>query len=507
MRFTFIQSSGIKGRTFAHKLAPVTVITGDIGTGKTAISSAIRLALLGYLPELGKRPADTWLLSKGGHPLMTELAWDGGYVYRDWKLVSGVVKSEVKGTVLAVPPVLFDAREFFGLTAKQRNEALVSLVADGTVTADQIEKNLNGMAGEVMQYAGLPEHGFFANATAKLEASVKAIGDEVKADKALCATSTSETVPALGPVEKELGEARAIVECLLLSLNDESKRGEMARKIEQFNDTIEAQGQELDEAEGAEQPSSEPQLACPTCGTTGKAWQAVRDLRRIQGQAEAKKRIEARRVALDKLKAQRDELAETLAGLPNEATDAAQKITGVRARVTELSAKRDEILRGQERRKHWLAAADRLARNEVALVGLKAAVKALQGWMAETITARSTEFMQGASTIIGKMMGRTLTMRDGVIGYMDGPDWVSQYTFSGSEQYLAYAGFALALATKSPVRLAIFEEMAHLGDTSKFVRIAAELVRDGYLEQFIGVCPRVDMAELKDLDIEHIEVK
>ena len=65
MRITTVEATNLKGRTFKYNLEPMNLIVGENFTGKTSIIDAIRLALIGYIPELGKLPRATWELSSG----------------------------------------------------------------------------------------------------------------------------------------------------------------------------------------------------------------------------------------------------------------------------------------------------------------------------------------------------------------------------------------------------------------------------------------------------------
>ena len=65
MKITRVEAENLKGRSFAYDLSPQVAIVGENFSGKTSIIDAIRLALIGYIPELGKLPSATWQLSSG----------------------------------------------------------------------------------------------------------------------------------------------------------------------------------------------------------------------------------------------------------------------------------------------------------------------------------------------------------------------------------------------------------------------------------------------------------
>ena len=69
MRIARLTGTNIKGKTFDHELNPVTVFSGPNYSGKTARIDALKLALLGFHPELMKSTSSSargmWKLSSG----------------------------------------------------------------------------------------------------------------------------------------------------------------------------------------------------------------------------------------------------------------------------------------------------------------------------------------------------------------------------------------------------------------------------------------------------------
>jgi hypothetical protein len=125
MKLKKISAVAIKGRTFTLDLDDRTLLHGDNFVGKSARADAIRLALLGYLPELGKTPRATFGLCSGRE--MSVEAWfdDGSRIFRRWYLKGDAVKTEE-----LLPPafdgnaelvaVMMSAEVYFGKTENER---------------------------------------------------------------------------------------------------------------------------------------------------------------------------------------------------------------------------------------------------------------------------------------------------------------------------------------------------------------------------------------------------
>jgi hypothetical protein len=87
----------------------------------------------------------------------------------------------------------------------------------------------------------------------------------------------------------------------------------------------------------------------------------------------------------------------------------------------------------------------------------------------------------------GILKGR-LEFRDGEIGYVANGQWVTHDTFSGTEEALAYAGLAVALAQDSPFKLVLVDELGIIDPETRVAILErmGELVADGTINQFIG---------------------
>lgn len=119
MYITRVLARGFKRGNFDATLSRATVITGDNFAGKSQILDAVRLGLIGYLPELGKQPGSTFGLASASQ-MSVELHFDTGAVLRrEYWLEGNSVKS--KHTVPAVLKdcpalaVMLNSEEYFAL--------------------------------------------------------------------------------------------------------------------------------------------------------------------------------------------------------------------------------------------------------------------------------------------------------------------------------------------------------------------------------------------------------
>lgn len=118
MHITKITASNFKGRQISQLLFPLTQITGPNFSGKSAHLDALRLALIGHIPEIGKKNDATFELSSGSRMVVRAEISDGTIIEREFWRDGESIKSA--GPEKSLCPALMDAAEYFSLTDTQR---------------------------------------------------------------------------------------------------------------------------------------------------------------------------------------------------------------------------------------------------------------------------------------------------------------------------------------------------------------------------------------------------
>ena len=146
MRPTQVTATGIKTGGFSLELAPVTLVTGDNGKGKTAIPDALKIALLGYHPNLGKRPGEILKLANGD-VLEVDVELDGAKVTKTFKRKGkgGSLTEDGVTSLPKFPPVILDFDAFLHAKPTARREILESVLppVDEAATLREIEDKLS----------------------------------------------------------------------------------------------------------------------------------------------------------------------------------------------------------------------------------------------------------------------------------------------------------------------------------------------------------------------------
>jgi len=153
MKLKKIKAIGLQGNNFTHALGQLALITGDNGSGKTAIAHAIQLALLGHLPRLGKTgPATAGLAS--GSPLEVQLSGEAGEsIYRSWTIGRAVkMTSRIEGLdekeLEAVIPAALDFSEFIQAKPTERQRILEAVMGESRA-CERIAEQLARLPGDI----------------------------------------------------------------------------------------------------------------------------------------------------------------------------------------------------------------------------------------------------------------------------------------------------------------------------------------------------------------------
>lgn len=142
---TELLATGIKLPSFRHALKQCTIFFGDNAEGKTARADAIRVALMGYHPELGNTAGATFGLCCGARMESTLILSDGSSLSRSWEKKKDSVSSK---TVRSpedfpdTPPVLLNAALYLDMSETKRVNYIASLkdLSDSKWTGESICK-------------------------------------------------------------------------------------------------------------------------------------------------------------------------------------------------------------------------------------------------------------------------------------------------------------------------------------------------------------------------------
>lgn len=263
MHLTHITGVNIKGRSFAHQLAPVTAFVGDNFTGKTARGMAIRLALTGNAgAPIPKTPAGTWDALSGGHAdvSVTAKAIDNGAT-ESWTLrwtrsnKGPVSKSGSVPAHVALPDLLADPESFFALTKEARSQMILACAGGIAVDFDVAiatvkEWPMPGSVADTRKLAHkghlnalLNEHGA-VDGVAKFIEVAKAFEKAQKEEAArLTATITgsasvvfADTPPTNEQIEAAGAKLKSLQDQENAALQDEGNRHEAQEIVSQFED-------------------------------------------------------------------------------------------------------------------------------------------------------------------------------------------------------------------------------------------------------------------------------
>lgn len=164
MKIDHIKAINVKGRSFNHSLASLTVISGGNATGKTAITDAIVVGAIGHHPKLGKTNKATWQLAGAGAIMETEVGFSDGTTRRLTLTSKGksIQKTEV-GEAPEIELAMFDVQSFIHAPIKDKLETIARCLPapDGTRSPEDVLDDVRADFPEIeFSEFGLPTDSF-----------------------------------------------------------------------------------------------------------------------------------------------------------------------------------------------------------------------------------------------------------------------------------------------------------------------------------------------------------
>ena len=271
--------------------------------------------------------------------------------------------------------------------------------------------------------------------------------------------------------------------------------------------------------------------SCPTCKSDNVSWKKSY---KKWHDSEIKKRVEA----IDAARKAVQETEKQIVNLNRELDAEDQRITKVRehlasveaVRVTEEANERiallrksmpDMVKRPDDKKFETLEKSITEARNELELFerehrrAIAAATDQRRQLEAQekasvlessrnvhklVIAAVEAEAKRVTDIVLGQVLARARAVtggilrgdfeyRDGEFGYYNGSTWVTHETFNGSEELIAFAGLSYALASESPLKLILMDELGRMDFVRKhkLLQRMLDMVEDGRLDQFVAI--------------------
>lgn len=147
---TNLSAQNVKGRTFSHDLGAITIFTGQQGTGKTARLDALRLALLGYHPDLGKTGKSIWQLAEAtADNLTVSVRTPSGDLCRVWKPKGKSIAATTTGIEPATPPACLDGSLFMQATTTARAALVRQLFPSAESPHEAIRAAITAVAPDI----------------------------------------------------------------------------------------------------------------------------------------------------------------------------------------------------------------------------------------------------------------------------------------------------------------------------------------------------------------------
>ena len=165
--------------------------------------------------------------------------------------------------------------------------------------------------------------------------------------------------------------------------------------------------------------------------------------------------------------------------------------------AVDLDSVRSSMQAAAQRSSDLKRVAEAEAARDRAKLDLEFALKLAE--LLRTIQAEAVELafkpmLEIANGLIAGVLKTPLSYHNSEIGTWRGALWVTHRTFSGTERAVAYAAIQAALASKSPIKIVILDELGRIGDRPLGQLLAAisQGIGFGMIDGFVGIdCGRL----------------
>lgn len=518
MNITNLRTQNWKGRDLDIALSPVTVITGDNFAGKTSVPMALRFALTGYLPPpIGKRNEAIFALAGDQNkPMSVVVETDTGR--KSSLTLSKTAKGKVtlEGGVpadLVLPGLLVEPTTFFGMTSAERVQAVFAAcdVSGLGLTADELCKRVAMIEAMPAKYAEQAKLNMVSRVHAlwafDIPGSLSRIENEWKDDLKAAKDSLTRKQAELSATSAITREAPAFDHARYIELSKQlaafTKELQMPEQIqtaiqdnriilnqlEEAITAVDVAQRELDDLDELD--------ACPRCKASAKGW-------KHEVETALKKDLENARHTRDSLNKRFIE-----SKIAVEAMLAAEEVRkgGVNISIEAVKADMAKLEADRAARETWQRSIGKRDALEADVIGLTAEVecyhkgrKIVTELREQAVAQTFGKVLEVARNFTDGLLNSPIEMVDGALGRrvseVDREQgntapvgaWIPHEAFSGTEQLLAYAGFAVALAGQAPIKLVIMDELGRLtlGRKEEMLARMVSLVKRGIIDQFIG---------------------
>ncbi len=146
MRIVTLSATDLKGRNFRQTLGPLNLIVGNNASGKTAYAEAIKLALFGHDPAIGKQAGATAELATGTRMDVSAEFDKLGANTLTLKPGKGGACSVSWNAVIKPPLMLLDFGNYTSLTSQERIAMVAGMVETPKFDDDDFRDKVRGMA-------------------------------------------------------------------------------------------------------------------------------------------------------------------------------------------------------------------------------------------------------------------------------------------------------------------------------------------------------------------------